>query len=217
MQWSGTDQGSALRDYTIYVSDNGGSFTPWLSNTTLTQSNYSGVNGHTYRFYSIASDLAGNAEATKAGAEASTIVVTGAAYTVRTNPPGLSFVVDGQPFNSAQIFAWTAGSQHTIAVASPQAGAAGTRYVFANWSDGLGISHSVTAPSTATTYTATFITQYLLTKAANPVAGGTVAASPAAAGGILQRGYSVPAGTATVNTGYQFGSWAGAASGSANR
>ncbi len=36
VQWSGTDAGSGVNDYTIYVSDNGGSYAAWLSNTTLT-------------------------------------------------------------------------------------------------------------------------------------------------------------------------------------
>src|SRR5215469_1714213 len=38
VQWSGTDSGGpGIQNYSIYVSDNGGAFTPWLTQTTATQ------------------------------------------------------------------------------------------------------------------------------------------------------------------------------------
>ncbi len=75
VQWSGTDTGSGIHDFTIYVSDNAGPFAAWLTNTVATQATYSGVPGHTYGFYSIARDLAGNQENPKSAAEATTYVV----------------------------------------------------------------------------------------------------------------------------------------------
>src|SRR5262249_10856117 len=36
VQWAGTDQGSGISDYSIFVSENGGPFTAFLSNTTET-------------------------------------------------------------------------------------------------------------------------------------------------------------------------------------
>ena len=54
--WQGTDVGSGVRDYTIYVSDNGGAWTPWLTNTMDTSATFTGVGGHTYAFYSQARD-----------------------------------------------------------------------------------------------------------------------------------------------------------------
>ncbi len=63
VQWSGTDVGSGVQDYTLYVSDNGAPFTAWLVHTTATQAGYFGAIGHTYRFYSIARDNVDNAEA----------------------------------------------------------------------------------------------------------------------------------------------------------
>jgi RHS repeat-associated protein len=76
VSWSGTDSnlGSAVGNYTINVSDNGGAYTPWLSNTSLTQAMYTGLPGHTYRFYSVATDNTGNAQAVL-GAVQSTAVV----------------------------------------------------------------------------------------------------------------------------------------------
>ncbi|MGD0872381.1 MAG: hypothetical protein ABSB88_22760 [Bryobacteraceae bacterium] len=74
VQWSGTDVGSGLGNFTIYVSDNGSSFAPWLNQTTATSSGYNGQIGHSYRFYSIAQDLVGNMEPAKASAETTTQV-----------------------------------------------------------------------------------------------------------------------------------------------
>lgn len=77
VQWSGSDTGSGVNDFTIYVSDNGGAYTAWLSNTTLTTSNYAGTLGHTYAFYSIARDMVGNIEAAKNTADTTTTVGNG--------------------------------------------------------------------------------------------------------------------------------------------
>ncbi len=76
VKWSGTDKGSGLGTFSLFASDNGGPFQPWLSNTTATSGIYDGVRGHTYGFYSIATDLAGNPEVLKSKAEASTKVAT---------------------------------------------------------------------------------------------------------------------------------------------
>jgi hypothetical protein len=74
VQWSATDVGAGVQDFTIYVSDNGGPFTAWLTNTTGTSATYSGVAGHAYGFYSIARDLVDNVEPSKSSAEATTRV-----------------------------------------------------------------------------------------------------------------------------------------------
>ena len=83
--------------------------------------------------------------------------------TVNTSVAGLTFTVDGTDYTTPQTFQWDPGSNHTISTTSPQSGVAGTRYVWTSWSDSGAISHSVTAPSTATTYTANFKTQYQVT------------------------------------------------------
>ena len=74
VSWSGSDVGSGLEGFTIYVSDAGGRYTAWLSNTTAASADYIGVIGHSYSFYSIATDLTGNKEGSKTSAEASTSV-----------------------------------------------------------------------------------------------------------------------------------------------
>jgi virginiamycin B lyase len=76
VHWSGTDVGSGVYAYTIYASDNGGPFAlwTWVAQVVGTQANFPGVLGHTYGFYSIAQDKAGNQENPKSAAEATTYV-----------------------------------------------------------------------------------------------------------------------------------------------
>ena len=74
VSWLGTDAGSGVKSYTIYVSDSGGPFTSWLTQTQNTSANFIGSVGHTYGFYSIATDNVGNVEAAKINAEATTTV-----------------------------------------------------------------------------------------------------------------------------------------------
>lgn len=74
VQWTGTDIGSGLATFTVLVSDNGGPFKVWLDATTASSAVYSGQTGHSYGFFSIGADLAGNVEALKTFAEATTQV-----------------------------------------------------------------------------------------------------------------------------------------------
>lgn len=89
--WSGTDIGSGIQYFTIYVSDSGGPFTVWQQNTTATSAIFTGQVGHTYGFYSIATDLVGNVEGTKSAAEATTTV------SVDTTPPTTTATLSPQP------------------------------------------------------------------------------------------------------------------------
>jgi hypothetical protein len=130
--------------------------------------------------------------------------VSGVQVMVGTSPAGLSFTVDGTAYTSTQTFTWSNGSSHTIATTTPQ-GISGTRYTFSNWSDGGAISHSVTAPATATSYTATFNTLYRLNTNVNPNNGGGTVAPVS---GFYAPGTVVPL-TATANAGFTFNSWTG--------
>jgi len=124
--------------------------------------------------------------------------------TITTSPAGLLVSADGgTPTAAPLVENWAPGSSHTIATSSPQSGAPGMQYVFSSWSDSGAISHSITVPSTATTYTASFNTQYQLTTQASPAADGTV--SPAS-GGYFASGATIPV-TATANAGFTFSNW----------
>src|SRR5208283_2205186 len=78
VSWSGQDDpgGSGIASYNIYVSDDGGPFTLWQSDTTQTSATYTGVTGHTYGFYSVATDNVGNVQPTPTSAQATTTVVS---------------------------------------------------------------------------------------------------------------------------------------------
>jgi RHS repeat-associated protein len=62
VSWSGHDDtgGSGIASYSVFVSVNGGNFTPLLSNTTQTSTTFTGQAGHTYSFFSVAVDNVGN-------------------------------------------------------------------------------------------------------------------------------------------------------------
>jgi hypothetical protein len=129
--------------------------------------------------------------------------------TVTSSPPGLVLSVDGSNCTAPCSESWIAGSNHTIAVAtSPQAGSTGTQYLYSNWSDGGTQSHSITVPSSAATYTANFSTQYYLTTAASPSAGGSI--SPGSGWYNSGTGVSISAG---ANSGYTFPGFSGALTG----
>lgn len=77
VSWASTvDGGSALRTYTVYVSDNAGSYSVWQDAVSVTSATYEGASGHTYAFNVVATDGAGNTEGAKTEAEAN-ITVTG--------------------------------------------------------------------------------------------------------------------------------------------
>jgi hypothetical protein len=147
-----------------------------------------------------ASNLLGSAQATSPAI---------AADLVTTVPAGQSITVDSTVDTSPQAFLWTAGSAHTIATTSPQSGSSGTQYVFASWSDSGALSHSVTAPSVTTTYTANFTTQYQLTTASSPPSGGSVTPTPACGTGCYYNSGATVSLTATASTGFNFVNWTG--------
>lgn len=76
VSWSGDDDagGAGIVSYDIYVSDNGGPFGVWLGATTLTEETFSGENGHTYAFYSIARDGVGHVEDAPEESDATTFI-----------------------------------------------------------------------------------------------------------------------------------------------
>ena len=126
---------------------------------------------------------------------------------LQTSPAGLLVSVDGaSPVAAPLWFDWTPGSQHTIAAASPQPGTPGVRYEFLNWSDGGALAHTVTVPTSPTTYTATFDIQYLLETVASPTTGGTTTVYPPSADGYYDAGELVKV-TAQPVSGYYFSNW----------
>lgn len=74
VRWSGTDApgGAGIASYDVYVADGDGAFTLWLDDTTDTSHAYAGTAGHTYSFYSVATDNVGHQELVAPTAQAFT-------------------------------------------------------------------------------------------------------------------------------------------------
>jgi glucose/arabinose dehydrogenase len=72
-----------------------------------------------------------------------------------TNPSGLELNFDGAAVSTPATRRVIVGSTNTLSALSPQQ-TAGTTFTFGTWSDGGAQTHAVTAPATATTYTATY-------------------------------------------------------------
>jgi RHS repeat-associated protein len=99
VSWSGTDDagGSGLVGYTIYVSEDGGAYAPWLANTTATSAYYLGAPGHTYSFYSQADDGAGNQQTTDAAQATTTVPAIARTLTVSAGKPARFTDAAGRP------------------------------------------------------------------------------------------------------------------------
>ncbi|MBL9138346.1 MAG: hypothetical protein JNK85_20925, partial [Verrucomicrobiales bacterium] len=65
VQWDGAEvgAGSGLASFDLFVSKDDGPYEPWLIATSEKAGTFTGLPGSTYRFYSVARDLAGNTEA----------------------------------------------------------------------------------------------------------------------------------------------------------
>jgi hypothetical protein len=91
VSWEGTDQGAGVKGYTVWVSEDVGPFTPWLTGTTLTSATYPGTAGKTYRFKSAAVDAAENEEPEHLVPDAST---TAGSLTLEPGDADLNGLVD---------------------------------------------------------------------------------------------------------------------------
>lgn len=74
VSWSGTDAGSGIASYDVFVSDNGAAATAWLVGTMATSASFTGLDGHTYGFYSVARDVVGHVEAAPTAPDTTTVV-----------------------------------------------------------------------------------------------------------------------------------------------
>ncbi len=75
LAWSATDP-SGVRGYDIFVSTNGGTYTPFQTGVTTTNAVFTGTPGNTYAFYSLATDNAGNQQVIAGAPIATTQLVT---------------------------------------------------------------------------------------------------------------------------------------------
>ena len=137
--------------------------------------------------------------------------------TVTASDPGRRIVVDGRTIPVPINFPWDLGSTHTISVDDAvQLGPSGaSRWLFQNWSDGGAITHNITVPEDASTFTAEFTEQQLLTTAELPAAAGDIDAVPGSGDGFYDTGTPVVL-TATPGPGFELSTWFGDLTGTEN-
>jgi len=121
VNWTGTDVGSGILDYTIFFSEDGGPYTPWFIDTVMTTGVFNGQTGKSYAFYSVARDQTGNLEDPPAVADTTTrigvanrppLANAGPDQMVEcSSPSGANVMLDGSassdPDNDPLTYSWT--------------------------------------------------------------------------------------------------------------
>jgi len=78
VSWTGDDgSGSGVAFYDVYVSIDGGDFELWKASIAETQAAFAGEDGHTYGFYSVATDNVGHVEGAPTEPDATTVARDG--------------------------------------------------------------------------------------------------------------------------------------------
>ncbi|MBI3988874.1 MAG: hypothetical protein HY347_04575, partial [candidate division NC10 bacterium] len=123
VEWSGTDVGSGIKDYTIFVSEDGGPFTVWLGNITDTSATFTGQPGMPYAFYSVARDQTGNLEEVPPDPDTTTRVTNAPianAGSDQTVDEGTTVTLDGtgssDPDGDSLSFEWTQTAGPAVAL-----------------------------------------------------------------------------------------------------
>jgi hypothetical protein len=147
VSWSGSSPLSSVATFDVFVSDNGAPFTPFLTGTTATSAPFTGVPGHTYGFFSLATDAAGIREPMKTRAD---VVITIADVTPPVITPQISGTLGNNGwYRSAVTVNWTVTDPESGIVSST--GCAATNLtadtagitLMCSASNGVGLSTSV--------------------------------------------------------------------------
>jgi uncharacterized protein (TIGR03437 family) len=133
--------------------------------------------------------------------------------TLISNPPGLSFLVNGASCVSPCSFDKPAGTQLNISVpASIQLNPA-SRLDFQGWQDAASNARTYTMTSSVQTLSASYQMMFLVASAASPATAGAVVLQPASTDGFYPANTQLTA-TVSQNPGYQFRAWQGDLAGS---
>ena len=127
LTWNGTDNCAGISDYTIYFSDTEGNYREWKGPTTDTSGQFNGVDGTTFRFYSVARDKASNTEPDPGQPDAMT--------TVDASPP-VSSISPLAPYQPLEDFTvnWS-GKDNTSGIAGYTVYVSEDKAAFSVWQD----------------------------------------------------------------------------------
>jgi len=133
--------------------------------------------------------------------------------TLISNPPGLSFVVNGKTCVSPCGFDQPPGTQMSISVPSSIPLSGMSRLDFQGWQDSSSPTRTYTMTSSLQTLSASYQTMYMVASATTPAAGGAVLLQPASPDGFYPANTQLQA-SVSQNPGFQFKSWQGDLAGS---
>ncbi len=134
--FSGSDDsgGSGIKDFTIYLSDNGSAYQPALNHVKTSPLTLYGVPGHTYTFYSVARDNVGNIESAPVSPD-STLTVPYPTSITLVSPNG----GEKHPRGSTRTIQWTyVGSPGSIVMIELLKGTAVDKVLSSNTTIGSG-------------------------------------------------------------------------------
>jgi len=96
-------------------------------------------------------------------------------YVIRKSPASIGGTINIDTANTPvpAAFIWNVGTLHPVLAPDPEAGPAGTQYVWQSWSDGLPNPHDISVVATDQVVTANYRTQHRLTMTST-VAGATL-------------------------------------------
>ena len=156
---------------------------------------------------------------TASGGRDRTYIMSAPGPVVRTfnsTPPGLNIQVDGTTRTTPFDLSLKTGATVAVSVPTPQTLGAGSRAIFANWTDGAAASRSIVVSSAPiATYSATFTTQHQLTRIVSPTGAGTVYVTTASSDGFYNQASTLQL-IAAPNAGFQFSGFSGNLSGTTN-
>jgi hypothetical protein len=129
LSWNSSDDASGVSNCTLYVSENGGDFRPFLNRTALSSAAFTGAEGRNYRFYSVARDRARNEEKAPDGPDASTTVDTLAPVSTMSRLPAYT--------NSSSFPVSWSGKDETSGLASYTVYVSDNEGEFSPWQDAV--------------------------------------------------------------------------------
>lgn len=124
VSWSGSDDanGTGIQNYKVLVSDNYGPYSVWYNTATntnnvlATSATFTGQPGHTYGFYSLATDYAGNAEPPHTNADTTMLISSNHPPIVPNVPDQVANVGSGLSITNTVTDPGQAGSQISVSV-----------------------------------------------------------------------------------------------------